>query len=683
MQLPSKNSAGRRRILQVLLILLCGLLFGLLPTRVGGQSKRADLADASLESLMNMQVTSASKSPARFAQVAAAMYVITQEDIRRSGGTSIAELLRMVPGLDVAQINGSTWAISSRGFNDRFANKLLVLIDGRTVYTPLFTGVLWDAQDTLLEDIERIEVIRGPGASLWGANAVNGVINIITKHPRDTQGGLVTAGAGDQERGFGAVRYGAKTGDSGFYRFFAKSFRRGASADALGQDAGDDWYMLRGGFRSDWTLTPRDSLTVQGDIFNGNSGQVVPEIRSLAPVVVGNFPGRNIISGGDVLARWSRTISPRSETSLQVYYDRSDRDLIVLKELRDTVDVDFQHHLAVGARHDIIWGLGYRFTTDQTQGSLTVSFNPASRGDNLNSAFLQDEISLVPDRLRLTVGIKVEHNDYNGSSVQPDFRLLWTPHPAHALWGAVSRAIGTPGRANSDTRYNASVFPGPGGVPIMVSLLGNPQEEAEEVWAYQVGYRAQLSRRLTLDFAGFYNSYDEIRGQQPGAPFLETSPSPVHIVLPLYGVNALKGNTRGVEIAPTWNVTHRWRLVGSYSWFQSALVAYAPTLDSSLASANGNSPHHQWNLRSNVDLPGHVEFDTTVYYASRLNFYQVPGHTRLDARIAWHPMESSELSLVGQNLLDARHYEFGGASQVVEATQVKRSIFAKFTWRFY
>ncbi len=484
MQLPSKNSAGRRRILQVLRVVLCGLLLGLLATRVWGQSKRTDLGDASLESLMNMQVTSASKSPEKLAQVAAAMYVITQEDIRRSGGTSIAELLRMVPGLDVAQINGSTWAISSRGFNDRFANKLLVLIDGRTVYTPLFTGVLWDAQDTLLEDIERIEVIRGPGASLWGANAVNGVINIITKHPRDTQGGLVTAGAGDQERGFGAVRYGAKTGDSGFYRFFAKSFRRGASADALGQDAGDDWYMLRGGFRSDWTLTPRDSLTVQGDIFNGNSGQVVPEIRSLAPVVVGNFPGRNIISGGDVLARWSRTISPRSETSLQVYYDRSDRDLIVFKELRDTVDVDFQHHLAVGARHDIIWGLGYRFTTDQTQGSLTVSFNPASRGDNLNSAFLQDEISLVPDRLRLTVGIKVEHNDYNGSSVQPDFRLLWTPHPAHALWGAVSRAIGTPGRANSDTRYNASVFPGPGGVPIMVFLLGNPQEEAEEVWAY-------------------------------------------------------------------------------------------------------------------------------------------------------------------------------------------------------
>jgi iron complex outermembrane receptor protein len=681
MQLPSKNSVGRRRILQILRIVLCGLLFGLLATRVWGQSKRTDLADASLESLMNMRVTSASKSPERFAQVAAAMYVITQDDIRRSNATSIAELLRMVPGLDVAHIDASTWAISSRGFNDRFANKMLVLIDGRVVYTPTFSGVFWDVQDVLLEDVSRIEVIRGPGATLWGANGMNGVINIITKGAKETQGGLIAAGAGNEEHVSTSVRYGAKT-KNGAYRIFAKYFDRQPFDTATGTAAPDGWHILRGGFRSDWDLSPRDTLTLQGDIYGGHAVQIVPRLESITPLVSTTSAFRAELSGDDLLTRWHREFSPRSDITLQAYYDQYER-LNVLGDHRRTGDVDFQHHLIASTRNEITWGVGLRYTADHSDGSLTVSLVP-SRSHNLRySAFFQDEISIVPDRLRLTLGMRYEDDNYTGPEVFPDARLIWTPTKRRALWMAISRPVRTPARTDLGLRVTAAGFPGPGGLPTLVVIQGNPEIGDEYALSYQLGYRAQFGERVSVDLTGFHTLYSGLRGVVPGAPYFDPIPVP-HLVFPQVFQNSLWGTTDGTEAASTWQVMRLWKISGAYTWLRMDIHGGVPSAQGAdIAAVAGTSPSQQFNLRSYLNLPHDLEFDTFVYFVGKLPAFGVPPYTRLDARIAWHPNESSELSLVGQNLLDARHDEFGSVSQGLQATQVKRSIFAKFMWRFH
>lgn len=673
--------APRANTLAIRNLLFCAALLFSLESDARAQQRPVDLTTVSIEDLMQLQVTSASKKQERFFDTAAAIYVITQEDIRRSGATSIPELLRTVPGLDVAHIDASKWAISSRGFNDRFANKMLVLIDGRTVYSPLFSGVNWDVQDTLLEDIERIEVIRGPGATLWGANAVNGVINIITKAAKDTQGGLVTAGAGNQERGFGAVRYGGQAGHNGYYRFFAKYFNRDEFANPSGQDAADTWNILRGGFRTDWTLSGRDTLTVQGDFYNGSAGETVPEVLSLSPPITAAVNDRNHLAGGNLLSRWNRVLSPRSGISLQFYYDGTDRRDSRVGEVRHTVDFDFNHHLALGKRHDVVWGLGYRYTADSTVGSLSISFNPSRRRDNLFSSFVQDEIVLLPDRLRLTLGAKLEHNGYTGFEFQPNVRLLWTPHARHAIWAAFSHADRVPSRADTALRVNLAAFPGTGGVTTLISLLGNPQLEEEDVWASEVGYRAELSKRLSLDLAAFYNSYKNLRASEPGTPFFETSPAPPHLVLPQIFQSALRGETHGVEIAPSWHATNRWKLAGGYAWLRGNLHWIVPGAVMSSPPPDLNSPHHQWSLRSYVNLPRNFEFDTSLFYVGSLSGPGVPRYVRLDTRLGWRPAESLEISLVGQNLLDARHAEFGSAGEGVNATQVRRSVYAKFAWR--
>ena len=677
---PDTSSASSFPILSVF---LCASLLVSLTAIAQTQKPTPDLAETSLETLMNIEVTSASKKQEKLSQTAAAIYVITQEDIRRSGATSIPELLRMVPGLDVAHIDANKWAISARGLNEQFADKMLVLIDGRTVYTPLFSGVYWDVQDTLLEDIDRIEVIRGPGATLWGANAVNGVINIITKQAKDTQGSLLTSGGGNQERGFGAVRYGGKLGDRGHYRFFAKYFNRDAFARSSGDNAVDGWNILREGFRTDWKVTDQDSLTIQGDFYNGSAGVEVPGVASLSPPTTGSLDDRTHLVGGNLLGRWHRAFSDRSDTTLQMYYDRADRRDILLGEVRHTIDLDFGHHLAVGNRHDILWGLGYRFTGDQTTGSLTFSFNPSSRSDNLYSTFAQDEINLVPARLRLTLGTKLEHNNYSGLEIQPNIRLLWTPHPHHAIWAAVSRAVETPSRFEASGRLNDNVSPGAGGTPVLVVDFGNPRLPAENVLANELGYRAQLSTRFSLDLAAFYNIYRSLHTEEPGVPFVESSPPPAHLVLPEIFDNRMHGETHGTEIAANWNVTSRWSLRIGYTLLQMHLHSDQSTGEPLEGKeVEGENPKHQFHFRSQLNLPHKLEFDTTLHYVSRLSSLGVPGYTRLDSRLGWRPGEHFELGVVGQNLLDTRHPESGSAEHFASVTQVKRSIYGKLTWRF-
>jgi iron complex outermembrane receptor protein len=394
-----------------------------------------DLTQLSLEELMHVEITTVAKKEQPLFESPAAVYVITREDIRRAGFTSISEALRLAPGLQVARLDANKWAITARGFNGRFANKLLVLIDGRIVYTPLFSGVFWEVQDLLLEDVERIEVIRGPGATLWGANAVNGVINIITRGARDTQGGLVRTGTGSEERGFGALRYGGALSPEAHYRIYAKYFKRDAFVDAAGAKTADDWDIVRGGFRLDWEPPHPGSLTLIGDMYGGTLGQTLEEIASPQPPYIQSFDFDTEVAGASLLGRWKHRTAAGADLTLGLFLDRSERQDVVFDEVRHTLDMDFQQHFAPSLRQDVVWGLGYRLTSDRLDSTF-LFIDPPERKVQIFSAFVQDEIALAQNRLRLTLGSKLEHNDFTGIEIQPNVRLLWMPSKQHATWAA-------------------------------------------------------------------------------------------------------------------------------------------------------------------------------------------------------------------------------------------------------
>lgn len=639
----------------------------------------SNLTELSLEELMEVEVTSVSRKKQMLSEAAAAVYVISQEDIRRSGATSIPEALRLVPGIQVARINSNKWAVSSRGFNGLFANKLLVLIDGRSVYTPLFAGVHWDAQDTLLEDVERIEVIRGPGGTLWGANAVNGVINIITKSARSTQGALASGGGGDKERGFGAVRHGGALGQDAYMRLYAKYFDRDDFEDALGGDAGDRWKMYRGGFRMDWDISARDALTLQGDAYEGEAGQSI-DLPSLSPPSVVTAKDDFDTSGGNVLARWGRKFSDSSDLALQLYYDQTRRTDLNLKERRNTYDMDFQHRFHMPGGQEVVWGLGYRYTRDRTEGTFAVSFDPDRRSDELWSAFVQDELHFLDDRLRIIVGSKFEENDYTGLEVQPNARVLLKPATEHTLWAAVSRAVRTPTRSDTDIRINFSATPG--APPTLFSIFGS-DIESEDLLAYEAGYRGEPSERLSVDIAAFFNIYKHLVTREPDVPFPETDPPPAHLVLPFTLDNKLDGETYGAEAAAKLRVTEAWRLIAGYSWLKMDLSLDGSSTDNStLPRLEGSSPRHQFNVRSHLDLSRGVEFDTALYHVDNLPAQGVPDYTRVDARLGWRPRDGLELSLAIQNIFDKRHPEFASIISGLSSGEVPRGIYGKATWEF-
>jgi len=643
----------------------------------------ASVADLDISELMNTKVTSVSKKAQRMSKVAAAVFVITQEEIRRSGATSVPDLLRMVPGLDVAQINANSWAISARGFNHQFSDKLLVLIDGRAVYTPLFGGVYWDTQDVVLEDIDRIEVIRGPGATVWGANAVNGVINIITLKAADTQGGLVTAGAGTQELGSGTAQYGGKLGRNGSYRVFGRGFDHNHFPDLNGQNAEDDWHLVHSGFRVDEGLSKKDSVTLQGDIYRGQEGSEFGHIVSISPPVNENVVGAADLAGGNVLGRWNHTFSSRSDTTLQIYFDRFEREGPESDEYRDTIDFDFQHHLAVGARHDFIWGGDYRHTSDHTVGTIDQAWLPPSRALDLFSAFVQDEILLKADRVSLTVGTKLENNYLSGFDVEPSGRVAWTPKSRDTFWAAVSRAARSPARRNTDADVNIAVFPGPGGTPADLLLLGNPNQKSEHVIAYEAGYRAQPAARLSVDVALFFTTYSDLATTEPGVPFLVVNPPPTHLVLPLVWANKMYGTTDGIEVSANWKMTRKWTLSPGYALLQMHLHEDSSSLDTTTVSdTEGSSPRHQAQLRSHEDLSRRLAWEVSGYFVERLSAQQVPSYVRLDTQLSWRVGEGVALSLVGQNLLRDRHLESNDALTSLNPSQVKRSAYAKLVWRF-
>jgi iron complex outermembrane recepter protein len=668
-----------RQIVPVTALLALGLSASVVSLAQSFSSR--DLIKTDLADLMSMEVTSVSKKEQKLSKVPAAIYVINQDDIRRSGANNIPDLLRMVPGVDVAQIDAHTWAISIRGFGGLYTNKVLVLIDGRSVYTPSFSGVYWDQQDVPLEDIERIEVIRGPGGTVWGANAMNGVINIITKSAKATQGGLLRAGTGSEETAQGLLQYGGKIRRKGAYRIFGNYFNVSNSTAADGTQAADGWHAVHGGFRSDWDLSPRDTMTVQGDLLRTTEGQPISELFSNALPLQLTFNDKFRASAGNVLGRWNRTLSNGSDMSLQVYYDRYVRDHEGASEGRNTFDLDFQHHLVVGSRHDIVWGLGYRVTGDHITPGYSGGFVPQRRTDNLFSSFIQDEMR-VTNSLWFTLGSKLEHNGYTGFEFQPSAQLVWTPTDRQAIWASVARAIRQPARSDSDLQIDIAAFPLDPTTLAALQLQGNPQlKTAEELLSYQVGYRAQVSEPLSLDVATFWNSYHHLQTAEPADPFFTVTPTPPHMVFPLVLNDKAHGSTYGAEIFANWNVTGRWQISPGYTVIHMNVTPDPSSQDTTVAGTAGDTPKHKFEIRSLVSLPHNVSWDSALYHVGRFPDADVSAYNRVDTRLAWRVGESVQLSVVGQNLLTPRHTEFQDTEGLLHS-QVGRSVYGKITWYF-
>jgi iron complex outermembrane receptor protein len=632
-----------------------------------GASDEADLTTISLEELAQIKVTSVSKTEEPRFRTPAAIHVITAEDMRRSGATSFADTLRLAPGVHVARIHSSQWAIGMRGFTNRLARSQLALMDGRSLYNPLFAGTYWEAQDTILEDVERIEVVLGPGGTLWGANAVNGIVNIITKDAESTQGGFVSAGAGNEERGFVRARYGGKIGQRGHYRVYGKYFDRDAAFHSATGDF-DGWHMARGGFRTDWRLKATDRLTVQGDVYSGRAGQRTSVTYYQPPftrVVEREAP----FSGGNLTARWNRSMSG-SQLTVLTYYDRTRRSEASFTEVRDTFDVDIQHQLGLGAGHDLIWGLAYRSSTGKGQGIETVAFVPPKRTDHIFSVFVHDEIDLANDRVRLGLGTKVERNQYTGFEVQPSVRAVWSPRPRHAVWGAVARAVRTPSRLERDLLLTASLSPA---APRFGRVVGNEDFRAEKVVAYEVGYRVQPADRLSLEVSLFRNQYKDLLAAEAGRAFVENGRQ----IVPFLFTNAARGRTSGFELASVARVSSRWTLNAAYAYLDVALEADPGTTDPSQASAEGVSPRHAVRVQSSWTLPRDVDLDVSFRWVDRLRSQSVPAYSAVDARLGCFVVPRLELAVVGQSLLSPHHAE-SGAPQT--RTEIERSVYGEVRW---
>jgi iron complex outermembrane receptor protein len=625
---------------------------------------------------MKVEITTPGRKGEKLIDTPAAVFVILPEDIRRSGARSIPDALRMAPGIQVAQLDANKWAVSSRGFNGRFSNKLLVLMDGRSVYTPIFSGVYWDAQDTLLEDIERIEVIRGPGATMWGANAVNGVINIITKPASDTPNAYAEGGVGTELRDFAGGRYGGSFGEGAHYRAYAKYI------DHVGNDhSHDDWWMVRSGFRTDVRLNETQTVTALGDIYDGRLGERVT-IPSLTPPFSQSFNQHVPTRGANLLARWNFKNSGGSEVNVQTYYESTLREGGILDERRDTMDVSADHRFHPLSGHEVIWGGEFRFTRDNLDGSPTVVFDDDSRAAVIASGFLQDEVTLVKQRLRLAVGSKFEYNTFSRRSdpveIQPSVRLTWTPDPSHAVWTSASRAVRTPSRGEADARLNVAAQPG----PTEVALFNSSAFESEKVVALELGYRVQVVEEVSVDIAGFYNRYDDLRTFEPGTPFVETTPAPPHTVLPFFIDNKMHGSSYGVEVAVKAQPMAGWRLQAAYTFLRLNLNPDTGSLDPQAEAPEHESPRSQFYLRSSWDLPENLQLDVMPRYVGGLSALDVSPFVELDARLAWRPLPTTELSLTGQNLIHRSHMEFSPSLVFTDAAAVERGGYLMLSVRF-
>jgi iron complex outermembrane receptor protein len=668
------------RSLRVLCILaaVMPLVKGDQPQATAPQMGPAALKSLSLEELSQIEVTTPSKEPVKAFQTAAAIYVITGEDIRRSGATCIPEALRLAPGVEVARIDSNTWSIGIRGFGTNLTRSVLVLIDGRTVYTPLFDGTYWDVQDTMMEDIDRIEVIRGPGGTIWGPNAVNGVINVITKSAKETRGTLVSAGGGNFEQGFLNARYGGGNDDGLNYRIYGKGFTRGSEYHPDGQNY-DDWRAAQAGFRIDWQKDNRDTLTLQGDVYDEEAGESVGA-TSYTPPYSQTINSNALLSGENAMARWERIVNDGNDIHLQAYWDRTDRHEANFAEIRNSFDIDFLQRVRLPYRQQLSWGLGARVDPiDDTEVVSGLQFLPLKRTDYLFTAFVQDEIGLVAGRLSLILGTKLLRTNFTGVAPEPSVRLLWTPSEKQTIWAAFTHALRTPSDAEENFYLLGYIETLSNGMPFFARFNPNRYFAPEQLNGSELGYRRILGPTLYLDIAAFYNHYHDLESEDiTGAPYIEDEPAPTHLLLPAEFGNGLLAYTKGVEIAPEWRPSSFWRLRGSYSYLH--MDVYGSARDSENveppASISGASPQHQVSVQSAFDLSKRLQLDLAYRYVSALPALAVPAYSTGDARLGWRFSRQLELSVVGQNLFQPWHPEYGPPPLV----GIERSVYARLTW---
>lgn len=603
-----------------------------------------DLKKLSIEELTQVQVTSVSRRTEHVARTAAAVSVVRGDEITRSGTTTLAEALRLADAVDVAQVNGNTWGISTRGFNISTANKLLVLIDGRSTYVPLFGGTFWDVQDAFLADVDRVEVIRGPGGTIWGTNAVNGVVNVISKSTAQTLGSVATLTGGTNGRAIASARYGGHLGETTF-RVYGKYRQRGPQLFAAGGSAEDEVATGQAGFRVDSPATAATRWFVSGLAYRGSIG------------FTDRDDGRT--TGGHVIGRISRGTRGGGEFSLQAYYDRSSRTIpLQFRGTRDTGEIDAQQAITRG-RHNLVFGSTFRVSDARDIGVGALLFDPERRTAWTANAFLQDEYELVPRRAFITAGAKFGRNNYTGVEFQPNVRLRLQGERQMG-WGAISRAVRLPTRFDTDLRFVNPLD------RTQVGLTGSDDFEGESVVAYEAGYRLMPHPRVSLDAAVFVNDYDNLRSQ-------ERQPSGLVILQ-----NMLNARTRGVELAGVVQVAPSWRMHASYAWFDKSLSFDPGSLDITGGLAEGNDPSHLFSVRSYIDLPRRTSLDGVFRYIARRPAPPAPAYAELDLRLGWQARPSWELSLVGQNLLHPAHVEMPAN----RTEEFRRAVFLRSVWHF-
>lgn len=642
----------------------------LLGTAQSGWGKQGDAEFDALLSmdLSQLTVTSVSLREQKLSDAAAAIYVIRNEDIRRSGATSIPEALRMAPGIEVAQAASNRWAVTSRGFNSTLSNKMLVLIDGRSVYTPFFSGTYWDDQSTLLADIDRIEVIRGPGGTLYGANAVNGVINIITKHAKDTQGNYTAAGYGNEER-FLQARHGGKTKDGTYYRNYAQVQDHSASANPSGGQNYDGWQQLRAGFRMDGEAANGDNYTLQGDAYGSEFETQRLQFLDTAPYFQTALHDESS-HGANILGHWTHRATDDSEWSLRSYLDHYNRNEAHFEQQVTTADIQFRNNRMLDDRNTFVWGGGARYIMADSEDSFGNAIGNGSVSRHLVNLFAQNEYALIPDKLYVTLGSKLEHNPFTGVEIQPNARASWRVNDHQTVWAAVSRAVRTPSEIEDQAVAVIGVIPGT--PPSSFSLGGDSNPDSESLIAYELGHRIQPSDALSLDTTVFYNDYDDLLVfDQFGAPRTRRGISEVSAPL----VNLGAAETYGIEIAANWNISDDWRLAGSYSHIRMDLDTPASAL-AALYNAE-DTPQHQFSLRSYWNVSDRLQWDNMVYYVDEITS-PADAYIRYDTRLGWKAIPGVEVSLIGRNLLDGEHAEFSGFPQA----EIERSLLGVVTLRF-
>ncbi len=666
------------------LVLLMSLapvhLFARAPPEATDDDTSVDLTDLSIEKLRALKVSSAAKKPQRIIETTAAVCVLTARDIQRTGATSLPEVLRTVPGIQVARIDASKWAVTARGFNGLFAAKLLVLIDGRTVYSPLFSGVFWDAQDIPLQDIERIEVVRGPGGTYWGANAVNGVINIVTKDAAQTEGASFSVTSGMTERLVADVRSGTRLGAHTSLRVEARTTSRASRERQDGADAADGWAATRGSFRLDHEPGERNHFTLLGAAHSGTEGVsalVVPILE--APYArVQDAEGRS--SGGYALARWSRKTSETAGTVLQVFFDRTVRVDPLYSDRRNTFDLDFQSRFAGTRRMDVLWGFGARTTSDSLTGSEVYTLKPAAQTVTLLNAFVADEIAVVPERLRITVGTKIEHERSTGTDLQPSVRGLWLPSPSVGVWAAVSRAVRTPSRGEQSATYSVQVVPVPDSLPVLVQVVGGGLK-AESVVAYEGGVRFRIQEHLSLDVAAYYNRYRGLRTASAEAVELVPDPATPHLLYPFRLTNGISPTTHGVEIDARWSPKPFLQTRAAFTWLSWERLDLSAEDPLPVPSEVGQNPSRQLYLEASVSPAPAWSVNASAYLVDRIDVLDVPGYTRVDGQVTWVLGHGLSLCVTGQDLLGDRAPEFRPTQGAFfDAARISRRYLLRVTW---